>query len=209
MMGNSIFIYGILPRSGTNFLNHMVLLHADCVQSSLKVRENYFLHHSDSLWQYAEQLFQTWSNPKWKGEAFSQQTFFAKIGEALLTYLTDQSLDISTKILVSKTPSVQHLDRCFDLFPHSKIILIVRDARDIAASTFKTWGTPIPKTLDKWNIACQMIAQFERGASAERYLLLRYEDLMDEREVWMQKCLNFLGLDGTKFLWNELNALPI
>lgn len=209
MINRPIFIHGILPRSGTNFLNHILLLHPDCIQPVTKIRENYFLHHSDSLWQYSEQLFQTWSNPRWKGEAFSQQQFFSMLGEVLLSYLFEGLPNASQKVLVSKTPSVQHIERCFDLFPDSRIILIVRDARDVAASSFKSWGHPILETLDKWTLACQSIVRFEKIAPSDRYLLLRYEDLMAERERWTRTCLKFLELDDTTFLWDDLKTLPI
>jgi hypothetical protein len=48
-----IFIHGVLPRSGTNFLWHLLLLHPDCAPAVLPVYEDLFLEHSDHLVAFA------------------------------------------------------------------------------------------------------------------------------------------------------------
>lgn len=208
-MKDSIFIHGILQRSGTNLLNQILLLHPDCLQPTLKVREDWFLHHSDSLYEYSQKLFRVWSNPRWGGEEFPRLKFYSSIGEAMLTYIRSGIPDISNKMLLSKTPSVQHLDRCFELFPTSKIIIIIRDPRDVAASAFKTWERPVKHSIRNWNIACKVIYEFERNTPSDHYLLLRFEDLLLEREKWIKKCLTFLNLEESLFPWYSINELPV
>ncbi|MDH3446365.1 MAG: sulfotransferase, partial [Deltaproteobacteria bacterium] len=204
-----IFIHGILQRSGTNLLNQALLLHPDCVQPVTKIRENWFLHYSDSLSEYSEQLFHVWSNPDWGGNQFSQSSFFSRIGDALLAYLVEQTPEALNRRLLSKTPSVRHLERCFKFFPSSKVIIIVRDPRDVAVSALKTWGRPIAKTLDEWCLACQSIVQFENTAPPQSYLLIRYEDLVAEPEEVVRNCLSFLNLQDVDFPWERLGELPV
>lgn len=204
-----IMLHGILQRSGTNLLNQILLLNPTVVQPVVKVRENWFIHHSEVLYSYSERLFQTWSSPKWSGEDFSKTEFYSMIGNALVTYIAKKIPDISNRILLSKTPSVQHLHRNFEMFPKSKVIIIVRDPRDIATSALKTWNRPFKQSIKDWNIAARAISDFERQTPPEYYFLLRFEDLIYEKEKWVKKCLQFLGLKETSFPWDALNELPI
>ena len=208
-MKGPIFIHGILQRSGTNLLNQILLQHPDCVQPVLKIRENWFLHFSDSLYEYSEQLFKMWSNPRWGGDEFSKSRFYSSIGNAMLAYLGYGIPNVSHKVLLSKTPSVQHLCRCFQLFPSSKVVIITRDPRDVAISAFKTWGRPVERTIRDWNVACKAIYDFESNTPSDSYIILRFEDLVFAREEWTRKCLQLLNLEETRFPWQSLNELPV
>ncbi len=202
-------LHGILQRSGTNLLNEILLMSPSVAQPVLKVRENWFLHYSDSLYEYSDELFQKWTNPKWGGDDYSKSEFYNFIGEALVNYIGQKIPDLPNKSLLSKTPSVQRLERNLQLFPSSKIIIITRDPRDIAASALKTWGRPIQKSIKDWNLAAKAISDFEKQASPDSYLLLRYEDLLSNQKKWVTKCLQFLELDTTNFPWSDLINMPV
>ena len=116
-MNQLIMLHGILRRSGTNLLNEILLMSPSVEQPVLKVRENWFLHYSDLLYNYSEQLFQNWSNPEWVGEDFSKEEFYRTIGDALVKYVGQKTPNLSEKALLSKTPSVVHLNRNFQMFP--------------------------------------------------------------------------------------------
>ena len=59
-----IFIHGILPRSGTNFLWDLLLLHPDCARAREPVNEDLFLDHSDHLVAFVEAVRALW-DPRW------------------------------------------------------------------------------------------------------------------------------------------------
>lgn len=208
-MTKLIFVYGILQRSGTNFLNQILLLYPNCIQPVLKIRENWFLHYSDALYKYADQLFQVWSSPRWGGEDYSKAEFYSAIGDALITYISKGLPDLSDQALLSKTPSVQHLQRNFQMFPSSKIFIIIRDPRDVAASAFKSWNRPVEQTIRDWNIAAKTIIDFERYAPSNYYFLLRYEDLISNKEEWIRKCIHFLGFSESTYPWPAISELPV
>lgn len=208
-MIRSIMLHGILQRSGTNLLNEILLLSPDVTQPVLKIRENWFLHHSDYFYEYADKLFEHWSDAKWQGDDFCKQGFYRQVGDAFLNYIGQNNTGLPEKMLISKTPSVRRLARNFEMFPESKLIIITRDPRDVAASAFGTWGSPIRSTVHEWNEAAVAIADFESMAETDTYMLLRYEDLITDQVHWVKQCLSFLGLPHDNYPWSKLEALPV
>jgi len=208
-MKGAIFIHGILQRTGTNLLNQILLLHPHCIQPVVKIRENWFLHNSDPLFELAEQLFQSWSNPRWGGDEFSPSELYTSMGNSLLDYLSQNIPDMAEKYLLTKTPDVQNLIRFFALFPLSKLIIIVRNPLDVATSAYNSWQHPLDASLRKWDAACKSINTFECTASPDQYLIIRFEDLVANPDIWTRKCLDYLGLDASLFPWQSLDTLPI
>lgn len=208
-MKSEIFIHGILQRSGTNLLTQILMLHPDCVRPAIKLREDWFLHYSDPLYEYADKLFQKWDTPSWAGEPYSETKFYSTVGASLLKYLRQGVPDADGKVLLSKTPSVQNIERCFQLFPGRKVVIIIRDPRDIAISAFNTWKIPFDQTIINYNEAFSSIVNMEKESTSKDYLILRFEDLILEREEWTKKCLDFLDLDEKRFHWKILDKLPV
>ncbi len=208
-MKGSIFIHGILQRTGTNLLNRILLLHPHCIQPVVKIRENWLLHNSDPLYKFTGQLFQSWSNPLWGGDEFSRSDLYSTLGNTLLDYLGKNIPDISEKFLLSKTPDVKNLCRFFELFPTSKLVIIVRNPLDVATSAYNSWHQPVDVSLRKWDEACKAINDFENISLPDQYLIIRFEDLVADVQMWARKCIDFLKLNESLFPWQFLDKLPI
>ena len=79
-----IFIHGILPRSGTNFLWDLLLLHPDCSRAREPVNEDLFLDQSDHLAAYCRGCRAELWDPSWGTfGADVLDALFAGIGEGL------------------------------------------------------------------------------------------------------------------------------
>lgn len=97
-----------------------------------------------------------------------------------------------------KTPSfVLHVPLLAHVFPESRFIHIVRDGRDVALSYLQGgWG---PKDLEEAAIYWKRFV--ERGRrdglklGSERYLEVRYEDLIDDPEGHVRTICRFIDLD--------------
>ena len=74
---NPIFILGITPRSGTNFLQDILCLHPDC--GAGPVREDFLLHYADFIQNYISNLSHTWRG--WIVDEESLQIYFILILE--------------------------------------------------------------------------------------------------------------------------------
>jgi protein-tyrosine sulfotransferase len=202
-----IFIHGILPRCGTNFLWDLLLLHRDCGPAVHPVREDLFLDHSDPLTAFAAAVQAAW-DPRW-GEFDTDipARLQAAIGTGLLSFLwTDRS-----RRLIVKNPSVKNLGRFFGYFPTAYLIVLVRDGRSVTQSCMDTFGWTFERAARAWAAAANEIQHFREvnADRADRWRLVRYEDLLDDLEPQIMSLLQFAGLDIGRYDLNAARNLPI
>ena len=95
-----------------------------------------------------------------------------------------------------KTPNYSlRIDVIHELFPTAKILFIVRDGRDVAASLLnREWGpNNIWSAANYWakcNRTCPIIEQRE---AAGLWLKVKYEDLLDDPNTHLRRVYEFLG----------------
>ncbi len=207
-----IFILGIVQRSGTNFLNNLVLLHPD-VRSPGIVWEDFYLAPADRLSDYAAALQPSW-NSGWReklGQALGEDTVMRHLGDALIRLMEDQyrhcvaagtqrAAEASAVALVTATPNTRNLDQFFRLFPAAAPLLIVRDGRATVESGVRSFGWDYEEAIRAWVASGQRILDFcanpEHGG---RYLLTRYERLFLDPKTEMQRILEFLKLEPANY----------
>jgi protein-tyrosine sulfotransferase len=202
-----IFIHGILPRSGTNFLWDLLLLHPHCGPPREPVREDLFLDHSDHLIRFADEVRAAW-DPRWghfEEDVGSQ--LYNGLGRGLVSFL---HVDPGRR-LVTKSPSVKNLERFFDFFPAARLVILVRDGRSVVQSSMTTFGWDLDRGGREWAAAADEIVAFQ-AANVDRstqWCLVRYEDLVDDPEVQMTHILEFLGLDAGVYDFSAARDLPV
>ncbi len=116
------------------------------------------------------------------------------VHEALMRHAAriDDSGDV---LWGDKTPeylvSVEALVR---LFPSARIVHIVRDARDHALSSHRTWGKNMFRAAQRW---VDGISEFRRQAARHRPNIaeVRFEDLLDDPVRELRRLSEFLGLE--------------
>ncbi|MPZ73147.1 MAG: hypothetical protein GEU74_07940 [Nitriliruptorales bacterium] len=204
---NPIFIHGILPRSGTNFLWELLLLHPHCAPPRQPVREDLFLDHSDHLVRFADEVRAAW-DPMWGDfEKDLPALMYAGLGTGLVSFLT---VDPERR-LVTKSPSVRNLERFFEFFPAARLVILVRDGRSVAQSSMTTFGWDLDRGGREWAAAADTIVAFQ-AAHAHRtmqWLLVRYEDLVDNLDQQMTQVLEFLRLDVSLYDFSAARDLPV
>lgn len=96
-----------------------------------------------------------------------------------------------------KTPAfVLHLETLAPLFPEARFLHLVRDGRDVALSLREMpWGPRrITDAAEFWRHRVRKGRAF--GArNPDRYLELRYEDLLDDPEARLREVCAFFGLE--------------
>lgn len=87
-----------------------------------------------------------------------------------------------------------HMDWLNELFPRCKVIHLVRDGRDCALSLFRQqWGQKNAYSAARfWVDSVSMPRRYGRSRMGDRYLEVRYEDLMSQPHAEMMRIRNFV-----------------
>jgi len=94
-----------------------------------------------------------------------------------------------------KSPGyLRHLPLIWTLWPHARVVHIVRDPRDQVQSAFKAWGKDRVRGAARW---ADGIAEAEAAIAehAQNALVVRYEDLVSEPEAVLRRVCGFVGVD--------------
>lgn len=89
-----------------------------------------------------------------------------------------------------------YTERLLKIFPDAKFIQILRDYRDNYVSVKDVdFELPVPSLVaTKWKLFYKNVRR-AAGKNPERYLTIRYEDLVDDPEKQMKPVCAFLGID--------------
>jgi hypothetical protein len=205
-----IFIFGIMQRSGTNFLKDVVDLHPDCGFPGHPLVEDYLAQNADWLVKYVKSVAKDW-NALGRRVDYSgvEEELGHFLGNGILSFL--QSRIAAKKRLLTKTPSVRNLKHFFRLFPKARLIIVVRDGRAVVESGVKSFGWRYEDAFHQWADAAASILEFEEvyKGSNYKYLIVRYEEVWNNLEEEVTKILNFLDLDRETYDFNTALKLPV
>lgn len=96
----------------------------------------------------------------------------------------------------NKTPqNTENINRLKQVFPQAKFILIVRDIRDVALSWHKKWAKDKLLCAWKWNERMKRGYQSLQSLDEGDYLIVKYEDLLNDLENTTRRICEFLGLN--------------
>jgi len=94
-----------------------------------------------------------------------------------------------------KSPSyIDDLPLIADLYPQARFIHIVRDVRDYCLSIQKAWGKYMLRAAKRWVDGVTAASQ-SGSRLGDRYLEVRYEDLLLDTEDIMRVISEYLGID--------------
>jgi hypothetical protein len=202
-----ILIFGLTPRTGTNYLWDLVCLHPRCATGREPIREDFFLEHADLLLDFVRSVRGRW-DPVW-GEVSEEAVaeLSANIGSGLLGFLTADE----DRRLVTKNPSVANIDEVFTLFPAAQVIVLVRDGRAVVESCVRTFAWDFDLATRRWAAASETALQFLDGRTADdpAVRLVRYEDLVADPGRQMTLLLSFLGLEVADYDLSAAEQLPV
>lgn len=101
----------------------------------------------------------------------------------------DQRIEFNKKWLCEKTPGhVYGIHRIFKLIKSPKIIVIIRDGRDVVASLHKRYND-FDKSVDRW---VEDNNTWLNNQYKDSFHLLKYEDLVKEPQIELKKICDYL-----------------
>ena len=220
------FILGVSQRCGTNYLFRLLQDHPDCVGPG-PIMEDHFIQKSNLLRKYADLLYDSW-NPQWDVKKIlgGQEVLLQGFGDVIQKFiksqigksnanqpeltkpLTNQS---TPKILISKTPSAENVDNFFDLFPDAYLILLVRDGRAVVESEVKSFNRTYEGCMRTWRNGAQSIINFRDKYKQlkERYILIKYEDLVANEKEILSKIFNYLDLNPEIYDYQAASSIGV
>ena len=116
------------------------------------------------------------------------------INEVFLSYAKMHGKDIWGDKTPSYTAEIHIINR---LFPNCRFVHIIRDGRDVAMSLIKQWwgANDFISALTYWEKTLNCTRRMLRMLPDERFVELKYEELLENPEKEIRNIINFLGLD--------------
>ena len=171
------------------------------------------LFHSQLLKQYINHTSKSWDKEIYGSEQY-QRLLFRSLGDGILSFLREQIED--DKQLLCKTPRANNIDNFSLLFPQAKLLVLIRDGRDVVASAVKTWPDrffAFERSALTWARGARLMQNFmdskDKELRGKSWELVRYEDLVQCPENVMRKILLFLGIDANKFDFERMKNLGL
>lgn len=126
---------------------------------------------------------------------FPKEYWHAKFAEMFDAIQSDYAASRGKPRWADKTPRyATSLAFINDLFPTSQIVHVIRDGRDVVASHRDRWGwMAAMKAIEKWPRYVTAARAVGQTLPSDRYLEVRYEDVVDETEKTMRGLLDWLG----------------
>lgn len=201
-----IFILGLMPRSGTNFLSNLLQLHPDCAPAK-PVWEDFIVTHLDQLARYSDAVTGEWDQD-WGVDARDAADLDIALGNGLAAFLEDRC---RSDRVISKTPRVKNLDLFLRYFPGSKLLILLRDGRSIIESGARSFQWSREAAMHSVSEAARVVSRFREKHAADRarYRILRYEDLWQNTEEQLHELLDFLQLEPENYDWQTALTLPV
>lgn len=226
-MTQPVFILGVAPRCGTNYLERLLCLHPDC-GLSVPLRQNYLTSILPLLADASDEVKRQWRrHPDW---GFTEDHFDdldRSLGAGVvdfmvsttderrrITGLPDNMKDVegyfrlSPRYLVTKQPRTTGLAHFRRFFPNEKLLLLIRDGRAVVESSIRSWDWPFDVAVEGWRAGAAEIVAYDH-AGDQNSLLVRYEDLVARTDEEMLRILHFLDLDPESYETQSAQNVPV
>jgi LPS sulfotransferase NodH len=188
------------PRSGTTWLQRMLLAHPRCCGG----QESHFLATFAKVLHDFEHK-RDMPRPHGLAAYLTRAELLDSIrGLWVRTFAETIASKPGATLLLEKTPDhAMHLDFASELLPACRVIHLVRDSRAVAASLIRAsrepWGREwAPRTPDaaaqRWLECVEAAERFGESAGPSRFLRVHYESLHRSPSRSLRHALEFLGV---------------
>jgi protein-tyrosine sulfotransferase len=201
-----LFVLAPAPRSGTNYLQDLLVLHPAIKAAAID--EDYLLPEFHKLRRFCTDSLKraVIKNPEQRvGEQVTMQRV---LGGALADYV-GRTASPDTAFVISKSPALQGVEAFENFGDEARVLVVVRNGRDVVESTVKSFPWISPSyALHRWVDGCRMLAGLPRRL-AERLMIVRYEDMFRAPGEAMKAVLPWLGVAPGDYPFDKVGALPI
>lgn len=204
----AVFIHGVLPRCGTNLISDILALHPDALQNPGRLWEFPLLRVANGAEAF-EREFKFLFPPN--GEVMPTNSLVTLLAQGWLRALRQQA---NGARMIFKTPHMQNISLFDAVFPDEKLFLVIRDGRDVVASSLASFkGNRLLRKgfaalAHEWSLASRAALHTADRLKGQA-MLVRYEDLARANRPFTENLLRHAELDPKTYPWDKLASLPV
>jgi len=203
----AIIIHGVMPRSGTVYTGELLRLHPDLHAYPNEIWELPFLELTGDLLAVQKHFFRAYKQNTGK---IGGHDFLPLFGASLMAYL--YSFVPAGKRMLLKIPDVQYLRYFYTVFPCETPLLLMRDGRDLVASTINSWpDRDFGEVCRLWDSSAMTMLDFQAQfpATIHKYLAVKYEDVVKKPKEFVTSVCERYSLNQEKYPYNQIGLLPV
>lgn len=96
-----------------------------------------------------------------------------------------------------------HFDRILEIWPDARFVYLLRDGRDVAHSVIQMgWAGNSWCACDRWIEAERLARTLKERLGADRWLEVRYEDLVCDTEPTLERICGFFGVEASPAMFD-------
>jgi protein-tyrosine sulfotransferase len=206
-----ILVFGVMPRSGTNFVRDLISHHPDVYPDPGRLWEFPLLHAARDARAFMDRFIAMFPR---NGDVVGRWDALALLSGA---WLRELQREAGAKRILLKSPHVQNLTLAPAIFPGAKIVLCLRDGRDVTASSMKTFSrwSPARKTFEQlareWALSAEAILSFAPGGvnAHPDITVVRYEEMVADTRGDLETLFEAVGLDPALYPFEKLETMPV
>ncbi|MEW5733796.1 MAG: sulfotransferase [Thermodesulfobacteriota bacterium] len=204
-----IFVVGV-DRSGTTLLSLMLDAHS---RLAIPFESHFFVRFYNGMERFGDLMQEVnrralvaaiLAEPylqKWEHRVSPEEVDLDRCGSlsgAIAEIYTAYARSFGKDVWGDKTPEyISHLWVLNELFPEGRFVHIIRDGRDVASSIVKQWwgAKDFASALRYWAQNVALARSMLRMLPHNRYVELRFEDLVADPGAQLARITDLLGLD--------------
>jgi len=204
-----LFVFGIMPRSGTNFLQDLLCRYEEVERPALPIDELPLLSAADFFAAANPAIF---ANHPPSARGLPDLAWMAYAAAGLRNHLLD--LSGGPGLVVVKEPQVLGLELFPALFPHDRCLIVFRSGRHVVDSYMRTFaqGT-FSRTFE--DVCAECAAAMEKALRlceslpAETVLRVQYEEASADRAGVASRILTWAGHEPRIAEEVDLDEMPV
>ena len=201
----SIMLFGVMPRAGTVHVGELLALHPDVGAHPNQLWELPFLENTDTLLEFQEGFFGGYHQ---NTERMGGSDFLALFGAAFVHYLYS-FVEPGQTVLVKET-SMRAFERFPLVFPDERLLLLMRDGRDLVSSSIRTWPSMnFAELCTRWSDSTNTMLDFVEAHPRPDFWLTKFEEILDAPDAFVREACKRYELDAARYPFEEQDNIEV
>lgn len=207
----AVFVNGVMPRSGTNYIANALALHPAVAAFPRDMHEFPLLDLAPGARALRHECL---AHYQANAGLLQEHELFAWLASG---WLADLQAEAPDRHLLFKSPHVRQLALFRAALPEDRLILCLRDGRDVVASalaSFEQWRLTrrsFRQLVHEWRLATEAVLACAPGGplAHPHTVIVRYEAMVADQAAEIRRILPALGLDPSSYPFDRLARLPV